>query len=151
MKRNNSIQLKAVLLLTVFGFNTVVGFACAIGLDMSFNSTYHHSVETAAVHVHKDGKKHDHKKPTHHHEANKQKEKKEGCCNDSVIKFSLTDKAAPQSIVIISPVFFTAIIATYHAIEIVYHSQITGSSKYFARNYHPPIPDIRVAIRSFQI
>lgn len=150
MKANRSIQLKAGLLLLVFGLNTVVGFACAMGLDMSFNSTHQHGEEATAVHVHADDKKHHHDKPAHDHD-DKQKDEKDGCCNDSVVKFSQTEKATPQSSISVSPVFFTSFIATYYAIDILYPSQVTGSIKYFARNYHPPIPDIRIAIQSFQI
>ena len=150
MRRNISIQLKAALLLVVFGLNTAVGFACALGVDMSFNTTHHHDEEATAVHVPADGKKHDHEKATHNHD-NKHKEEKGGCCNDSVIKFSQTDKSVPQSNTSINPVFFTAFIATYYAIDILYPSQVSGSIKYFVRSYHPPIPDIRLAIQSFQI
>lgn len=150
MKRNLSIQLKAALLLTVFGLNTAIGFACAIGVDMSFNSTHHHDEKATEVHVHADGKKHHHEKPTHSHE-NKHKEEKGGCCNDSVIKFSQADKSVPQSNSIVNPVFFTAFIATYYNIDITYPSQVSGNTKYFVRSYHPPIPDIRIAIQSFQI
>ena len=58
MKINISIQLKAAFLLVVFGLNTLVGFACAVGVDMSFNSS-HHDEEAIEVHVHADGTKHE--------------------------------------------------------------------------------------------
>ena len=41
-----SIKLKAAFLLTVFVLNTVVGFACSVGLDMGYNSKHHLEVET---------------------------------------------------------------------------------------------------------
>jgi hypothetical protein len=150
MKRNISIQLKAALLLVVFGLNTVVGFACAMGADMGFNSSHHHDEEATEVHVHKDGKMHHHEKATHSH-AQKHKDKKDDCCNDSVIKISQADKSVPQSNAIINPVFFTAFIASCYHIDILYPSQVTRSIRYFVRNYHPPISDIRIAIQSFQI
>lgn len=151
MKSNRSIQLKASLLLLVFGLNTLVGFACAMGVDMSFNSKHHHDDhEAKEVHVHPDGKKHLHEKPAHSHDK-KHKEGKGGCCNDSVIQFSQTDKAVPQSNTTISPIFINAFLVTYYDIAILYPSQVSGSTKYFARSYHPPIPDIRIAIQSFQI
>ena len=120
-----------------------------MGMNMGFN-TSHHDEEVTEVHVHADGKKHHHEQPEHNHEK-KHKEEKGGCCNDSVIKFSQADKSAPQSNSIVNPLFFTAFIATYFAIDITYHSQVSGSPKYFVRSYHPPIPDIRIAIQSFQI
>lgn len=154
MKRNISIQLKATLLLVVFGLNTVVGFACAIGMDMGFNTTHHHDEEATEVHIHANGEKHEHhnKSATHHHEeSNNGKEEKDGCCNDKVVKIYQTDKAVPQGNGIISPVFFTAFVAAYYNIDISYPSQVSGNTKYFVRSYHPPIPDIRIAIQSFQI
>jgi len=150
MKRKLTIQLKAALLLAVFGLNTSVGFACAVGIDMSFNTSHHSDEEVTEVHIHGDSKKHNHEKTAHDHD-NKNKEEKDDCCNDSVIKFSQTDKSVPQSNIIINPVFFKAFIANYYALDISYPSQVNGSKKYFVRSYHPPIPDIRIAIQSFQI
>jgi hypothetical protein len=61
MKRNKSIQVKAAILLVVFSLNTVIGFACSIGLDKVFAFSEHHAKETkAVVHTHADGKKHVH-------------------------------------------------------------------------------------------
>ncbi len=154
MKRSTSIRLKAALLLIVFGLNTVVGFTCAMGVDLVFNTTHHHDEETIEVHEHADGYKYYHHNQTakHKYEENKtEKKDKKGCCNDSVIKLSQTEKSIPQPNTIVSPVFFTAFIVSYYNIEILYPSQVTGSVKYFVRSYHPPIPDIRIAIQSFQI
>lgn len=172
MKLHNSIKLKAAFLLLVFGLNTVVGFACAVGVDMSFNKKHHHDEKGGEIHVHSDGKKHHHEEKAvqphvhndgkkHHHKKgapyahtkkhSEEKKEKDDCCSDSVVKFSQVDKSAPQYNTIINPLFFTAFIATFYAIDISYPSQITGSTKYFVRSYHPPIPDIRIAIQSFQI
>ncbi len=150
MKRNLSIQLKAALLLVVFGLNTAVGFACAIGVEMGFNSSHHRGEKATEIHVHADGKKHHHEKGTHDH-AQKHEQEKGNCCNDSVIKFSQTDKAVPQSVTPVNPAFFATYLSAYHTIDILYPSQVTISNNYFARSYHPPISDIRIAIRSFQI
>ncbi len=147
-----SIQLKAAFLLTVFALNTLVGFACAVGLDMGFNSSHHHDEEATEVHVHADGTKHQHhaKAATHHHDS-KDASKKDDCCNEKVVKISQEDKALPQAHTIINPVFFSAFVASYYNIDIFYPSQVTASTRYFVRSYHPPISDIRIAIRSFQI
>ncbi len=133
----------------VFALNTLVGFACAIGIDMGFNGHHHHE-EATEIHVRADGTKHIHKAHGHHHD-NKGASKKDDCCNDKVVKISQGDKAIPQSNTIINPVFFSPFNVSYYNIDIVYPSQVTASIKYFVRNYHPPIPDIRIAIRSFQI
>ena len=61
MQKDISIKLKATLLLIVFSMNTVVGFACAMGVDMGYNNSHHEAEATeVAVHVHADGKKHHH-------------------------------------------------------------------------------------------
>ncbi|MBK7307779.1 MAG: hypothetical protein IPI88_12605 [Chitinophagaceae bacterium] len=149
MKRNISIQLKAALLLVVFALNTLVGFACAVGVDMSFNTSHHEEEERAiAVHVHAGGKKHHHEEAEHKHKHN---DKKDDCCSDKVVKLSQTDKAVPQAAKIVSPVFFTAFVAVYYNIDISYPSQVNTFNKYYVRGHHPPIPDIRIAIKSFQI
>ena len=147
MSKVLSIQLKAAFLVLVFGFNTVTGFACAIGIDMGFNKTHHHEEEATKPHVHADGKNH------HHGAAHKHSHKdgKDDCCNDKVVKISQADKAVPQAVKLLSPVFFTAFVAVYNNISITYPSQVNTFTKYFVRGHHPPIPDIRIAIQSFQI
>jgi hypothetical protein len=160
-----SIKVKAGLLLLAFALNTTIGFACAIGVDMGFNSIHYDyddsKIETE-IHIHPNGQKHEHNKnsvdqhqdksPAHHHDnKSKNNEQKEGCCNDSVVDFLQLDKSIPQSATALNPIFFAAIITVFHNSDIVYLPQVSGSSRYFARNYHPPIQDIRIAIQSFQI
>lgn len=165
LKRNTSIQLKAAFLLMVFALNTVVGFACSVGVDMGFNTKHHGEEEAteAVVHIHKDGKKHIHqeKKESHSHdkshkhdEAKKSDNSKgdEGnCCTDKVKEFHDLDKSVPASQSIIHPVFFTAFVAVYYNISLLPHTDVVRDIKPFVRSYHPPIPDIRIAIQSFQI
>ena len=153
MKRDISIQLKAALLLIVFSMNTVIGFACAMGVDMSFN-THHHDEEEATettVHVHADGKKHQHhdEAAKHHHDSNEDSEKG-GCCNDGVIKFQSLDKSLAQNanIAINAPVF-VAILSSFFGIDIFKPAQITPL-RHFAF-FHPPPPDILIVIQRFQI
>lgn len=153
MKKNISIQVKAVFLLFVFALNTIMGFACSIGMDMGFNTGHHQPGSNAKVHIHADGKKHVHQsKSTHQHQAgNKGKKEKGGCCNDVVIKFSQTDKSVPQTGAALHPVFFTTFAASWYAFDIFYPSQTTGCVRYFVRGHHPPIPDICIAVQRFQI
>ncbi|MFZ6024012.1 MAG: hypothetical protein ACOYVG_06105 [Bacteroidota bacterium] len=89
MKPLRAIQYKALFLLITFSMNTVVGFACSMGVDMGFNSGSHkhegegnHKHEgQAQEHRHGGGshkhngegaKKHQHddhtKAPGHHHD-----------------------------------------------------------------------------------
>lgn len=127
MKSITSIKLKAAFLLVVFSLNTIVGFACSLGLEMGYNSTHHgeDAATEAVVHIHKDGKKHIHheKKESHthdkshnHDEANnteKTRKDKDNCCTDEVMNFQQIDKSIPNSVNIIHPIFFTAFVAVY--------------------------------------
>lgn len=129
--------------------NILVGFACAIGVGMGFNSSHHEEEETAvSIHTHNDGKKHHHEEAKHKHTGN---DKKDDCCNDKVLKISQVDKTVPQSAKMLSPEFFTASVVVYYYTNISYPSQVNTSNKYYVRGHHPPIPDIRIAIQSFQI
>ena len=157
MKKRRSIQFKAAFLMIVFSLNTLIGFACAIGIDMGFNTLHHHEEEAteAIVHIHKDGKKHvHHEESKHHDESDKDhhKDGKDNCCNDKVIKFNEVDKSASHSFnAIVNPIFFTTFLASFYDTNIFYNSYVDTGIKYFVRSHHPPIPDIRIAIRSFQI
>ena len=156
-------KIKALFLLSVFSLNTVVGFACSVGVDMGFNSKHHHAEETTepVVHIHKDGKEHihyekksghDHRKSHHHDQAsgNKSKEDKDNCCNDEVLQILQLDKSVPQSLNIIHPIFLTAFFDAFYNVPLP-SLDIVKNIKQFVRSYHPPIPDIRIAIQSFQI
>lgn len=153
MKKNISIQIKAAFLLFVFALNTVVGFACSIGMEMGFNAGHHQKGKAATVHVHADGKKHTHQTKHTHSQAEEHNGKggNAGCCNDVVIKFTQTDKSVPQTGAIQHPIFFTAFDACWYVFDIFYRSLTTGSAKYYVRGHHPPIPDICIAVQRFQI
>ena len=136
MNQNHSIKLKACFLLVVFALNTIVGFACAMGVNMGFNS-HHHDDEATEI--------------AEHHHDKKEDSKKDDCCNNRVITLSQADKAIIQSNSLVSPVFFTVFISSYYNPSVSFTSELNASSKYFVRSHHPPIPDIRIAIQSFQI
>ncbi|ODT52264.1 MAG: hypothetical protein ABS68_09130 [Niastella sp. SCN 39-18] len=161
MKENQSIQLKAAFLLIVFSLNTVIGFACSLGLDLGFNATHHHEEATqSSTHVHGDGKKHQHHHQHNHQEKNhnqtshqhNSKDGKDNCCNEKATKFAHLEKTVPQSVnAVINPVFFAAFLSIYFDVDLLFTSQAVPNIKHFVRSYHPPIPDIRIAIQSFQI
>lgn len=149
MKKDLPIKLKAAFLLAAFTLNTVIGFACAVGLNMGFNS-HHHNDEATEVQgsSHHSGKSHHHDEADHH----KSKDGKDDCCNDKVIKLEQVDKSIPPtSNALVTPLFLSGYIFTFCDIDNLYVSLYIPSNKYFVRSYHPPIPDIRIAIRSFQI
>lgn len=164
MKNKNSIQIKAAFLLVVFALNTLVGFACAMGVKLGFNSSHHHDEETKipVLHIHADGKKHVHHEEapkhshnkTHHHDQavnNQSKEDKDNCCHDKVIKLEQLDKSLAKTIGYDHLVSFTTFVSSFHYTDLIYNFQFTSKVKYFVRSHHPPIPDIRIGIQSFQI
>lgn len=175
MNRNLSIKLKALFLLVVFATNTAVGFACAIGVDMGFNSPHHKETEEPAkVHIHDDGKKHVHEKEpsevtTHVHEdginhqhdsepakqtpvdgSNLLTKDDSGCCTNKVQEFQNLDKNVSVNTGINVPVF-VAILSTYFDIDLstaLKNFPVDYKARFF---YPPPPPDIRIAIQRFQI
>jgi hypothetical protein len=159
MTRKKSIQFKAAFLIILFSLNTIIGFACAIGINMGFNSNHHHADEAIEtnMHLHAGGEKHIHhnKAQNNHNEADndhhKSKDSKDNCCNDKVLQFTQVDKSVPQSFSVINPIFFTSFVSTFYNSEILFLSQGTLNIKYFVRSHHPPISDIRIVIQSFQI
>ena len=129
--------------------NTVIGFVCAMGVDMGFNTHHQEEEETEIeVHVHANGKQHHHEEAEHKHTDN---DKKDNCCKDDVLKLFKTNKAVPQFAKLISPIFHTNFQPAYYTINIFYPSQVSTTNKYYVRGHHPPISDIRIAIQSFQI
>jgi len=154
MGKTINIQLKAAFLLIVFVLNTMIGFACAMGVDMGFNTTHHHTSEATEIHEHTDGVKHEHHKQAgrHKHEVKKtEKEEKKDCCTDDVQKQQSLDKAVNQNAkTVIDVPVFTAIISIFLGIEVYDLSKIYPP-KHRVCFFYPPPPDIRIAIQSFQI
>lgn len=184
MKKYKSIQIKAAILMIVFSMNTLVGFACSVGLDKVITTSHQkEKVIGAEVHVHPDGKKHIHQKEEaskanvhvhadgkkHLHQgkvdkndedsqsksiANKEtpsNDNEGNCCSGTVTKFEQLDKSITQSSKIFHPLFFLTHVSAFYNLYNLYTSYISTGIKYFVRSYHPPIPNIRVAIQSFQI
>ena len=121
--------------------NTVVIFACSLGMDMKFNVSHHQHTEVKSAHSHSDAKKHHHTK-----------QEKDNCCKDEAVKFAKADKLSPQtSHAEINPVFFPALLANIFNLNILDAGSNVFTNKFFVLGHHPPIPDIRIAIQSFQI
>ena len=148
----------------IFSLNSIVGFACAAGIDMGFN-TKHHEAEkatSALVHIHKDGKKHVHQEKkhspnnskAHRHDNAGVSDKATGdddCCSSKVTSFQQLDKSIPVALGLVHPVFFTATVSNYFYLSILPPAGNIKDIKLFVRSYHPPIADIRIAIQSFQV
>lgn len=147
MKIKLSIQLKAAFLIVLFGLNTAVGFACAMGID--FNAA--HKKEPVKVHVHADGKKHHHNKSGKSQQQKKEQNKKDDCCTDKVIKFQNSDKNITQGF----KNFCTAPVLVPMAGNLFdtdnFNISPVAHAKYVVRNFHPPPCSILIAIQRFQI
>ncbi len=170
MKSVKSIKQKATFILIIFALNTIVAFACSLGLDMGYNSHSHYKdSKIEAKHTHGEGNKHLHlhKKATHSHSSahrhNKshgqadvkhttdQKEDKDNCCTEKAKEFQEIDKLTPSLLHITYLEFFATFNAVYRTIASLPYTNIVRDLKPFVRNHHPPIPDIRIAIQSFLI
>lgn len=136
----------------VFFLNTVVGFACVLGADMGFNMMHqdvtHHPKKTSAD-------RHDAGQKEHHHaNAAKQiaKHQKDNCCKDEVTKLTTADKEAQSA-----PAFSFQVPALAILPGPIYIQNSLNAvpanipNTYFARHSRAPIPDVRIAIQSFQI
>ena len=131
--------------------NTIIGFACAMGVDMGYNVHHHESEEMEQPDaMHSPSMHHgETSKPGHHHPANESS--KDDCCNHSVKDLTLLSKTVPNKISIIQPVFFTPLVGAYVNADIFSYANTITNLHLFARSHHPPIPNIRIAIQSFQI
>ena len=151
MKTTIYTRIKAALLLSVFAFNTVVGFVCSLGMDMGFNSLPQDNEGRGSVHMHKDGKAHVHKPTVNkgHHSTEKTGSKKDDCCNGKIVKLQSADKNLQYSKTTVSiPVFLMSkIYIKVFLLKIIE----PNLQEYSACHFHPPPRDIRIDIQSFQI
>ena len=150
-------KFKAAFMLMVFALNTVVAFACSVGLNMGFN-THHHQQKSGEL-VTLNTQKHDHKTTFHKHNMGAVKDHdeantpaKDDCCNKNAIQLQQVDKFLSQSskIEIGTPVILLADHSSYQIGHILF-AHFINDQYYFVRSDHPPIKDIRIAIQSFQI
>lgn len=162
MPGQRKYKIIAAFLLTAFSLNTVVGLACSLGIDMRFNSLHHDKKLTAPItHIHQDGEKHIHhadKEGNNHHKTTEQDQAKpsqsggdkDNCCSKKVLKIQQLEKSLPQKLSLVHPNFLIAFFDTFYHVTLP-SLDIESNIKQFVRSYHPPIPDIRIVIRSFQI
>lgn len=149
MTRNWSIPLTSRFLLVVFLLNTVIGFACTIGLEADHD---HQLQDAQGIHLHE----HDHGGSDHHHDLaadqHSEKNDQENCCKDEVTKLLKEDKLiTSKSVVNLQPVFFITVPASFYLVNAPVLSTVALVNRYFVRSYHPPTEDIRISIQSFQI
>lgn len=157
MKIDSSIQLKAAFLTLVFLLNTIVGFACVVGTGMGFNREHHKEQKTvySGGHTHKSNKPHEHAE----HELDKgsadhpvSKSSKDNCCKEEVAKLTKADKLIqPGFDYSLLSLSFFILPSTVYRIGNLGTFPINVPKARFVRQCHPPIPDVRIAIQSFQI
>lgn len=148
----------AAVLLVVFSLNTLIGFACSVGIDMGFNRSHHESNSNspAKTAFNKTGEKtvgccahqssNDSKAAGH-----KSKQSDRNCCNDGVRKFERLDKSLSEGLKIVAPIISSGLNTTDNYSCNFLVPGIRKDIRQFVRSYHPPIPNIRIAIQSFQI
>ncbi len=157
-------KLIAAFFLTVFSLNTILGFACSIGVDMGYNNKHHHKNK----HHQEDDQEHALAPNFHNHSQKSTSHQKSGvnshrheqetpgqddCCNKNAVEFQQVDKSLSHAakINISTPVILLISQYAYSVSLLHFINNDTGKQYYFVRSDHPPIPDIRVAIQSFQI
>lgn len=161
MAREPGYRMIAAFYLTVFSLQAMVGLACSLGVDMIFNSAHHEEEATeAVVHIHADGKRHIHyEKKKHDHDKSHGRDQsnddesskgKKNCCNDQVYQFQKLDKSLPHSVKVSHPNFLITSFDVFYNVPLPMGGMVKDIRQ-FVRGYHPPIPDIRIAIQSFQI
>lgn len=163
----SSVQFKAAFLLIVFSLSTVVGFACSVGLDKTFNADHHKETVGQQQNSHEHGESHEHtasadhhREPVSHHGppadhhkqvSNSQESPDDNCCKDEVAKFEKSEKRIPPSFNNLQPPLAILPFNTPFNINVLISYLHKPSNKYFVRNHHPPIADTRIAIQSFLI
>lgn len=156
-------KIKAAILLLVFALNTVVSFACSVGL-LDFSKEHH---KHDATHSH--DKANNHEITSHHHDENvdltnhqhldsdnnyTQSEEENNCCSDDVVKVSTLDKAVTTVNQNPLPLPVEVMAAIYAYILPDYYSQklLVKPKPPFDRSWDlSDHTNIRIAIQSFQI
>jgi hypothetical protein len=174
MSQYKSIKLKAAFLLSVFALNTVVAFACSMGLNMGYNEKHHDDKQeersaSSNSHTHAPGTKpHHHNSPavnphggtaehahagtgSHSHDTAPASHHQDQSNSEQDDCFQKEDKKLQQSqnLTFKAPVF-VAFLSAFYGLEIAPTEIIATTSKFIIPQYYPP-PDIRIAIQSFQI
>ena len=157
MKLRPFIQFKAAILTIVFLLNTVVGFACAVGINIGFDKVHHpdqrssHPVE----YIHENDTSHHHVKhkldenSADHHAS---KSSKDNCCKDEVTKLvkanSLHQPGFDYSVLSLSSFILPS--KVYYVQNSTVFPANTPNA-YLIQHCRLPIPDVRITIQSFQI
>ncbi|MFP5081987.1 hypothetical protein [Pedobacter sp. JCM 36344] len=138
--------------MVIFLLNTVVGFACALGMEGNHDDENHSHLKVA-VHKHKDHQ-HNHAEG-HEHQVSPTPglnfSKEDPCCKKLVNELTIQSKLIPggAKVLVVLPVIW---LANYTYTLLVPVSSIDlNQIGYIDHRYRPPREDIRIIIQSFQI
>ena len=145
------MKTKAIFLLVIFLLNTVVGFACAVGMERD-----NHGESDVHVSSKKNNHKHDHQHKgahVHKHSASNgpNLSKEDPCCKTLVNDLVVQGKLVPQSVKnqVILPVL---LLPDYNYNFLIPSVKLAlKKSVYAGQRERPPNRDIRISINSFQI
>ena len=114
---------------------------------------HHTQPPKVSVHVHADGKKHSHtkKEPAKDSQENTSKKDKADCCNDGVLKVQQLDKSLKQNEnnEVMAPVW-VAMLNAFTATDI-FNPSAASPQLATVRYLFPPPPNIRITIHRFQV
>jgi hypothetical protein len=158
MNKHRSRFLKALLLTTVFSLNIVVSFACSVSETVHHS---HHAGNRSDISHHSPGKAelpgHGHEGDHKHHHGhddepgNKQDESK-NCCSGDVVKLQQTDRSVSRGIDLPEQAQLTLIHTIRSEIDATLF--VATVDEFLPQHFRwrlSTIPDIRIAIQSFQI
>ena len=81
----------------------------------------------------------------------KSEDSEDDCCTDSIVKFNCLDKCVNQNAnASLTGLLFVAVVSNFLFIDI-FKGPAIDSYTFKLPYFHPPAPDIRVFIQSFQI
>lgn len=149
---------KALVLLIVFSTSSVVSFACSLG---GFFHSLHHRSSTEAPspqnhhgehHKQDKGHHHEHGETKHHDHTDDNVPVKDECCSETVAETEKLDKSVSRTIEAPKAIFLTSFLFAYSPIYYTLTVNTTDFNPQFVRWRTPTtIPDLRIAIQSFQI
>ena len=156
LMKATSVKIKAAFLLVGFVLNTAVGFACSIGVDMGYNQ-HHHNAAHLAAKVHNASKQHGHHKkaqsqhPMHKAAGDAQQPDGEDCCSHGVLQFAKLDKSVTEFFKLVPAKGSADFLPSFFYSQTLPVTRVVQDVKPFVRSYHPPIPQIYLAVQSFLI
>ena len=145
-------KLRAFFLLAVFSLNTVMGFACSLGVDMGYNSEHHahEKHNSLKLHSHPSGHKHEHTGLAI--SGTTIKGVNNDCCTNGVTRFTLLDKAITHPLLLHSPAFFIEIRDPFlFSLQEEVGATANSRFRFVRRSCFLNDIDIQTATRRFQI